>query len=266
VKVHAETAEAVETDFDPRDEAALEAALDPDRIPRHVAIIMDGNGRWAAQRGLPRIVGHRAGSESVRAVIEACEPEGVLPIRELTLYTFSAENWRRPELEVHALMELIDENMRREVEELHRKDVRVRWLGSRRDVPEALVRTMESAEAMTAGNERLILNLAINYGGRAEIVDAAASIARAALAGELTPGEITEETFARHLYLGGLSDPDLLIRTAGELRVSNYLLWQIAYSEIWVTPILWPDFRRRHLLAAIVDYQRRQRKFGATAG
>ena len=253
----------MDTEIDTQGEAALEAALNRDQIPRHVAIIMDGNGRWAAQRGLPRIVGHRAGSESVRAVIEACRPEGVLPIRELTLYTFSAENWRRPDSEVSALMLLIEDNMRREVDELHREGVRVRWLGRRRDVPEALVRTMEAAEALTAGNDRLTLNLAINYGGRAEIVDAAVRIAREVLAGRLTPDQVTEEVFGRHLYLGGISEPDLLIRTAGEQRISNYLLWQIAYAEIWVTPVLWPDFRRQHLLAAVVDYQRRQRKFGA---
>jgi undecaprenyl diphosphate synthase len=255
----------MESDTETLDETALEEALDPARIPRHVAIIMDGNGRWAAQRELPRVVGHRAGSESVRAVIQACDPEGTLSIRELTLYTFSAENWQRPDAEVGALMELIEHNMQREVEELHRKGVRVRWLGRRSGVPETLTRTMESAERMTAANDRLVLNLAINYGGRTEIVDAAAGIAQEVAAGRLALDQVTEQSFARHLYLGGISDPDLLIRTGGELRISNYLLWQIAYSEIWVTPVLWPDFRRRHLLAAVVDYQRRQRKFGRVA-
>jgi undecaprenyl diphosphate synthase len=246
---------------EPASQAHLEG-LDPERLPRHIAIIMDGNGRWAQARGLPRVVGHRAGSESVRTVVEGCDDLG---ISYLTLYTFSAENWRRPRAEVEALMALIEENIRREVEELHRKRVRMQAIGRRSELPQSLQDELARVEALTRDNTKLTLTLAINYGGRGELVDATACLADQVRKGDLRLEEINEETFARSLYTAGMPDPDLLIRTAGEMRVSNYLLWQIAYAEIWVTPVLWPEFGREHLVEAIRDYQRRTRKFGGVA-
>ena len=240
-------------------EEELLRQLDPARLPRHIAIIMDGNGRWARRRHRPRISGHQAAPKSVRAVIEAAAELGV---RALTLYTFSAENWQRPRKEVTALMGLIERNLRRELAELKTKGVRVRHLGRKEELPSSLRRVLAQAEEATAGNTRLQVNLAINYGARREIAQAAASLARAAQAGKLSPDEIDEEAFSQALYLKEMEDPDLLIRTGGEMRVSNFLLWQIAYAEIWVTPVLWPDFRRIHLLQALVDYQRRKRRFG----
>jgi undecaprenyl diphosphate synthase len=237
----------------------LQAELDPARLPRHVAIIMDGNGRWARRRRLPRIMGHQAAPESVRAVIEAA---GEIGVKALTLYTFSAENWRRPKREVAALMELIEHNLRRELEELNEKGVRVRHLGRKQELPASLQRELARAEETTAGNQGLGLNLAINYGARQEIAEAAARLAEAARAGRLAPEQIDEAALAGALYLQGMPDPDLLIRTGGEMRVSNFLLWQIAYAEICVTPVLWPDFRREHFLEALLEYQRRKRRFG----
>lgn len=240
-------------------EEALEALLDRSRLPAHIAIIMDGNGRWARQRGLPRAFGHQAGSRSVRAVIEACAQLG---IGTLTLYTFSAENWRRPRLEVDALMVLIEGNLRQELAELHEKGVRISVMGRIEELPPSLIAALRQGAEATRANLGLNLNLAINYGGRQEIVDAARELARAAREGKLKPEDIDEVHFARHLYLPDMPDPDLLVRTAGEQRISNYLLWQIAYSELWITEVYWPDFRRRHLLEAIVGYQSRQRRFG----
>jgi len=231
-------------------------------VPRHVAIIMDGNGRWAKERSLPRIEGHRAASEAIRAVIEACPPLG---IEVLTLYTFSAENWRRPRLEVEALMQLIEENLRLEIAELHEKGVRVGAIGRLHELPESLQAELKRAADLTAGNSRLRLYLALNYGGRTEVADAAKALARDVQSGRIPLEEINEALFAKYLYDPEMSDPDLLIRTAGEMRVSNYLIWQIAYAEIWVTPALWPDFRRKHLEQAIRDYQKRTRKFGGLA-
>lgn len=227
--------------------------------PHHVAIVMDGNGRWAQQRGLPRVEGHRVASQSVRSVIEACPQLGV---RILTLYTFSAENWKRPAREVDAIMRLIEESLRRELPELHEKDVRIRAVGRVHELPASLQDMLGEAMSVTANNKRLTVNLALNYGGRAEVVDAAKAIAAKVATSELEPSDIDEALFARFLYAPDLPDPDLLIRTGGEMRVSNYLLWQIAYTEIWVTPVLWPDFRREHLEQAIADYRQRQRRFG----
>ena len=241
------------------DEAALLAQYDSARAPQHVAIIMDGNGRWAQQRGLPRVAGHRAGAESVRAVIEACPPLG---IRYLTLYTFSAENWKRPAREVDALMQLIDRNLRQEAEELHAMGARVRVIGRQHELPDFLQATLRQMGEFTAGNDRVQVILAINYGGRAEITDACQALAAAAVAGELDPTAIDEQAVAARLYAPDVPDPDLLIRTAGEQRISNYLLWQAAYAELCFLPVLWPDFRRPHLLQALVEYQNRQRKFG----
>ncbi|UCH35081.1 MAG: isoprenyl transferase [Armatimonadota bacterium] len=237
----------------------LRTMVDDQRLPRHIAVIMDGNGRWAEERSLPRLAGHEAGTESVRAAIEECAELG---IEALTLYTFSSENWVRPPREIEGLMRLIAERLQVELPELHGKNVRVQAIGRLETVPELLQETVAQAQRVTANNDGLRLNLAINYGGRAEIVDAARRVAEAVADGRLRGEDVSEEVFAGFLYAPELPDPDLLIRTAGEARVSNYLLWEIAYAEIVVLPTLWPDFRREHLLQAVVEYQRRTRKFG----
>lgn len=237
-----------------------ELNLDTRRMPRHLAIIMDGNGRWAQARSLPRVEGHRRGERTVREVVEFC---GEMGIEHLTLYTFSAENWRRSEEEVGALMRLIEFVARKEIHELHRKGVRLRVLGRLHELPPTLRDELERDIQLTRENTGLNLNLAINYGGRAEIVDAARKLAERVRSGAIGPEDINEETFARELYCPEMPDPDLLIRTGGELRISNYLLWQIAYSEIWVTDTLWPDFGRRELAEAIRAFQSRERRFGA---
>lgn len=228
-------------------------------IPQHIAIIMDGNGRWATRQGLPRAAGHQAGSESVRRVLLACQSLGV---KMLTLYAFSMENWHRPKDEVDALMYLIEHVIRTEIPSLHDSGVRVRMLGRIKDLPRSLQDELQRDMEYTGGNTSIQLNLAINYGGRAEIVDAARALAEKARDGKLNPEEIDEAAFANELYSASYPDPDLLIRTAGEMRVSNFLLWQIAYSELWVTDTLWPDIGKRHILEAISAYQRRVRKFG----
>jgi undecaprenyl diphosphate synthase len=240
-------------------EAHLLARLDRTRVPRHIAVIMDGNGRWAKQRNLPRFEGHRASTQSIRDTVSAC---GELGVGFLTLYTFSAENWSRPDLEVRALMALIEETLRQELDELHAKRVRIRMLGRIAHLPQSLQRQVQRATEHTASNDGLTLQLAIDYGGRQEIVDAARAMAQETAAGKLEVADIDESRFAAYLYLPDAPDPDLLIRTGGDLRVSNYLLWQIAYTEIHVTPTLWPDFRRAHLYQALIDYQGRQRRFG----
>jgi len=223
--------------------------LDPERMPEHVAIIMDGNGRWATGRGLPRIMGHHEGYQTVHKIVTAA---GELHLGALTLYTFSTENWRRPKEEVELLMALIEEATRNELPTLLENNVKLRVSG-------------RMLELRTKNNTGLVLNLAINYGGRGEILDAVHAICHKVMAGELHPDSITEERFSSMLCTAGLPDPDLLIRTAGELRVSNFLLWQIAYAEIWVTPTLWPDFRDADLIRAVADFQHRTRKFGKTA-
>jgi undecaprenyl diphosphate synthase len=235
------------------------ATLDRERLPRHVAIIMDGNGRWAQERSLPRVMGHQAGAESVRAAVELCDDVG---IGVLTLYTFSSENWARPREEVAGLMHLIAEKMRVELPELHERNVRVRAIGRLHELPPRVRMILEQADEVTAQNCGLRFHLAINYGGRAEIVDAARAMAAQVASGDLRPQEVSEELLARHLYAPEVPDPDLLVRTGGEMRVSNYLLWEIAYAEIVVVPTLWPDFRRQDLLAALAEYQRRRRRFG----
>jgi undecaprenyl diphosphate synthase len=237
----------------------LAARLDKSRLPHHVAIIMDGNGRWAEHHGLPRLEGHRAGEHSIRATVQASAEIG---LAYLTLYAFSAENWQRPEAEVKALLELIGRSLAANVQELHRDNIHVRMLGRFAGLPTSLQEEMRRAEEMTKQNTGLVLQLAVNYGGRQEIVDAARRLAEDAVSGALSPEQIDEARFAHYLYRPDLPDPDLLIRTGGELRVSNYLLWQIAYSEIHVTPTLWPDFRAPHLYQAVVDYQGRHRRFG----
>ena len=226
-----------------------------DGLPAHIAIIMDGNGRWAAQRRLPRVEGHRAGIDSVRDVVETSARLG---IDVLTLYAFSIENWKRPRAEVNTLMMLLKLYLRRELATLHENNVRFRVVGRSEELAEDVQHELEIGIRQTATNTGMLFNIALNYGGRAEIVDAAR---RAMVAGVL-PDQLDERRFSEFLYTAGQPDPDLLIRTSGEMRVSNFLLWQIAYSEIWVTETLWPDFRRRDLLEAIVAYQKRDRRYG----
>ena len=228
-------------------------------VPRHVAIIMDGNGRWARQRGRPREFGHRAGMQAVRAAVEAAGDAGV---EVLTLFAFSQENWRRPLAEVSALMALLELYVRRERRELKEKGVEVHAIG---DLDRLAPRTRAAIEGVvehTRGGTGLKLNLAISYGGRGEIVQAARRLAERVREGTLMPGEIDEELLAGELYTAADPDPDLLIRTSGELRISNFMLWQLAYTELFVTPVLWPDFTREHLFGAILEYQRRERRFG----
>lgn len=239
--------------------AELLATLDESRIPRHVAIIMDGNGRWAARRALPRLAGHRAGAKAVREVVEAAVELG---IEYLTVYSFSSENWSRPAEEVSGLMSLFVEVLEREFEDLKRNGVRIVLAGRRAEIPQATRDAFAAAEQETASNDRLTLIVAINYGGRAELTDAVRAIAQEVVSGHLAVGDIDEETIEGHLYTAEIPDPDLLVRTSGELRVSNFLLWQIAYAEIWVTDTLWPDFDRHELLKAVIDFQKRDRRFG----
>ncbi len=240
--------------------AAALAGLNPERIPAHVAIIMDGNGRWAQARGLDRLEGHWQGYRTLKQIVYAADELGV---RYLTVYGFSSENWRRSEHEVGGLMELMLRAMRAEIEELIQKGVRVRVSGRLHQLPADLRGEFQEAMERTASNTRLTFNLAINYGGRAEIVDAVRCLAHLVAEGRLAPDEITEDHIAKHLYAPDIPDPDLLIRTAGEQRLSNFLLWETAYAEIWVTPVPWPDFTRELLIEAIRDYQHRTRKFGA---
>lgn len=233
--------------------------IDLSRVPAHVACVMDGNGRWATRRGLKRTEGHAAGEEALFDTVEGALELG---IEWLTVYAFSTENWERPADEVAALMRLLDRVLIEEVDELAAQGVRVRVLGRRKGLPEDLVARIEQACQKTAGNDRLILSVAWNYGGRAEIVDAAQAIAREAAAGRLDPEAINETLFAEYLYTAGLPDPDLVIRTGGEFRISNFLLWQVAYAEFWATPVLWPDFSERDLDEALEAYRHRSRRFG----
>jgi undecaprenyl diphosphate synthase len=233
----------------------LAERLDAARLPRHIAVIMDGNGRWAKQRKLPRIAGHQAGVDSVRDIVENCARLG---IRALTLYAFSTENWKRPTLEVQALWKLLRLYLRSELDNLQRNRVRLTAIGRTQELPEDVRKDLAATIAATADNGGLQLNLALNYSGRAELVDAVKQIAALGIPADA----IDEELIERHLSTQGLPEPDLLIRTSGEMRVSNFLLWQIAYSELVVSPVLWPDFRRRHLLEALVEFQRRERRFG----
>ncbi len=236
-------------------EEALARQINFDRLPAHVAVIMDGNGRWAAQRHLPRVEGHRAGIESVREVVEGSARLG---IRVLTLYAFSVENWKRPASEVSTLMMLLKRYLRSELNTLLRNDIRFHVIGRAEDLAADIQGELSDAEAKTASNAGMQFNIALNYGGRAEIVEAAKRI----IAEGVDPDTLDEQRFSEFLYTAGQPDPDLLIRTSGEMRVSNFLLWQIAYAEIWVTDTLWPDFRKRHLLEAILAYQKRDRRYG----
>lgn len=233
--------------------------IDRKKLPRHIAIIMDGNGRWAEKKGLPRTFGHRAGVESLRDVVKACSELGV---NILTVYAFSTENWKRPREEVNTLMNLLVEYVHQEIDELCAKGVKVIPLGRINELPPYVRDAVQYAVDRTKENKGLVLNLALNYGGRAELVDAVVKIARAVSKGAIKAEDIREETISSHLYTAGQPEPDLLIRPAGDFRVSNFLLWQMAYTEFWFTPVLWPDFRRTHLFQAIIDYQSRERRFG----
>lgn len=242
------------------DAAGTDMAIpDTSRLPRHIAVIMDGNGRWATERGLPRVAGHRAGVEALRDIIKTCSRLG---IEMLTLYAFSTENWKRPPEEVDALMQLLVEYLRAEIDELHQNGVCVRAIGRVEELPAFDREEIARAEARTRDNTGLKVNLALNYGGRREIADAARAIAERVKAGGLAPEEITPDVVAAHLYTAGGPDPDLIIRTGGEARLSNFLLWQAAYSEFWVTPTYWPDFGPKHLYQALTDYAARERRFG----
>ena len=241
-----------------RDEALL-AAIAWDRLPRHVAIIMDGNGRWAAQRGQPRIAGHKAGVEAVRAAVDTGARLG---LKALTLYAFSTENWKRPRYEIDALMRILRRYLRLELESIDKQDIKFQTIGRIGALAENVRKEIARATERTARNKGMILSVALNYGGRSEIVDATRAAVRRLMDEGARPDELTEERIASELYTRNLPELDLLVRTSGELRISNFLLWQSAYSEIYVTETLWPDFRRVHLLEAVVDYQRRDRRFG----
>ena len=240
------------------EEAQLLARLDLTRLPRHLAVIMDGNGRWAQRKHLPRPAGHRSGTQTARTTIETCAR---LNLEALTLYAFSVENWRRPKTETDFLMQLLREYLRQEMPLIQRNNIRMRFLGRSRELPAGVQQDMREAAEKTAKNTGMVLCLALNYGGRAEIVDAVNEIvSRRDVDDRNRP--VTEEEVSRHLYTAGLPDPDLLIRSSGEMRVSNFLLWQIAYAEILVTETLWPDFNRARLLEAFVEFQKRERRYG----
>src|SRR6266568_4082763 len=240
-------------------DAMLLAAIDWNRLPRHVAVIMDGNGRWAARRGQPRIAGHRAGVEAVRAAVDTGARLG---LGALTLYAFSTENWKRPRYEVDALMRMLRKYLRIELDEIDRQNIRFQTIGRTAALATNVRQEIARASERTAKNDGMILSVALNYGGRAEIVDACRAAIKELITAGKSPDELTEEEIARGLYTRDLPELDLLVRTSGELRISNFLLWQMAYAEIHVTETLWPDFRRVNLLEAVVDYQQRSRRFG----
>ena len=237
-------------------EAQLLAQIDLDRLPRHIAVIMDGNGRWAKKRRLPRIAGHRAGIRAVRQAVEACARLGV---PYLTLYAFSVENWKRPHTEIKLLMSLLREYLKKEIDELNRQEIRLGVIGRISELPTPVQKDLEIALERTRNNKGMRLTLALNYGARTELVDAVRELVVAGGNGSVP---VDEAALSEHLYTRGMPDPDLLIRTSGELRLSNFLLWQAAYSEIWVTETLWPDFTQLDLFRAIIDFQKRERRYG----
>lgn len=245
----------------PREEEILRK-IDRRRIPAHVAMIMDGNGRWARERGLPRSAGHRQGVETVRDVVRF---SNYLGIKVLTLFAFSTENWHRPAQEINFLMSLPEQYLQTELPELVKNNVRVQLIGDPEGLPEQVRRAINEGLAATAKNSGMVLNFALNYGARMEIVRAVQALIRDLQQGKIEPS-VNEATFAAYLYTAGLPDPDLLIRTGGEHRISNFLLWQLAYSELWFTPVYWPDFCRQHLLQAISDFQQRERRYGKISG
>jgi undecaprenyl diphosphate synthase len=242
-----------------REEAELLDKIDLRQLPEHLAVIMDGNGRWAQRRHLPRIAGHRTGVKTAREIIETCAR---LKLPCLTLYAFSLENWRRPQTEVDFLMRLLREYLKRELPSIHKNNIRLLIIGRSEQLPEAVRKDIQSAMSLTAKNTGMKLVVALNYGGRAELVDAFNTILQQVRSNGMAAFEADEQTISEHLYTAGLPDPDLLIRTSGEMRVSNFLLWQIAYAEIYVTETLWPDFSRARLLEALVDFQKRERRYG----
>ncbi len=244
-----------ESVFDPSSpEAQLLEQIDSDKLPRHIAVIMDGNGRWAKQRKLPRVAGHRAGINAVRAVVETAAR---LPVSVLTLYAFSAENWKRPRSEVTTLMSLLKEYIRKELSTIHQNDIRFLTIGRIDELPDSVQKELRLAEEETRGNRGTKMVVALNYSGHLELVDAFNQLLK-----DGVPYPISEEDIEKNLYTVGLPDPDLMIRTSGEMRVSNFLLWQIAYAEIYVTEMLWPDFREIHLLEAVLEFQQRERRYG----
>ncbi|MGD8191048.1 isoprenyl transferase [Brevibacillus ginsengisoli] len=235
--------------------------LDPNaNIPKHIAIIMDGNGRWAKMRGLPRIAGHRAGMKTVKEIVKAADEIGV---QVLTMYAFSTENWKRPTDEVDFLMKLPQEFLSTELDELIERNVKITLVGAKEGLPSHTLQAMEQAEEKTKNNTGLQLNFAMNYGGRTEIVKAVSELTQLVLEGKLSADEITEEAISSHLYTHDTPDPDLLIRTSGEIRLSNFMLWQLAYTELWFTDVLWPDFTHEHFYQAIAEFQGRARRYGA---
>ena len=245
------------------DDVLAADGLERSRLPRHIAVIMDGNGRWAQRRGLPRVEGHRRGVKTVRWIVEECARLG---LEQLTLYCFSHENWKRPQRELDYLMGLLEQFLIEERAEIMRQDIVFSMIGRRLGLSEGVLREVDKSTRCSAANTGMRLCLAVNYGGRQELVDASREIARQAVRGEIDPARIDENTVAEHLYTAGMPDPDLLIRTAGEMRISNYLLWQISYSELWVTSTFWPEFRKPDLLAALRDFASRDRRFGGLKG
>lgn len=241
------------------DDAKLLASIDADRLPRHIAVIMDGNGRWANRQGRPRIFGHRAGAESVRAIIDTCRR---LEIQAVTLYAFSTENWKRPRAEIRGLMSMLKRYIRTDLKEVHSHNIKFQAIGQIEGLFEDVQKEIRRAEEMTAANTGMTMSVALNYGGRAEIVEAARRAAQQLIDRGDSLERLSEEDVERNLYTHGLPEVDLMIRTSGEFRISNFLLWQLAYSEIYVTPTLFPDFRRPHIFEAILDYQKRDRRFG----
>ncbi len=233
--------------------------LELEIVPRHIAIIMDGNGRWASKRLLPRTMGHREGMKAIKRVVNACVE---LQVQFLTLYAFSTENWRRPQNEVDYLMDLLIEFLNRELQELHENHIRINILGDYSSLPAKCIEGIEQARQTTRHNKTMTFNLAINYGSRTEILQAVKKIGEEIIAGQANINDINEDIFSNYLYTRDIPDPDLLIRTAGEFRLSNFLLWQSAYTELWITDVTWPDFAREHLLQAISDYGKRERRFG----
>jgi undecaprenyl diphosphate synthase len=243
-------------------EAELLALIDPERVPQHIAVIMDGNGRWAKRQGKPRIFGHRAGAESVRAIIDTCAR---LEIKAVTLYAFSTENWKRPQTEIKGLMRMLIRYIRSDLKEVHKNNIRFQAIGRIAGLFDDVRNEIARAEKMTAGNTGMVMSVALNYGGRAEITQAAARAAQHLTEQGKSLERLTEADIERNLYTHGLPEVDLLIRTSGEFRISNFLLWQLAYSEIYVTPTLFPDFRRPGVFEAILDYQKRDRRFGGVS-
>ncbi|WP_459909791.1 isoprenyl transferase [Desulfotomaculum defluvii] len=241
------------------DENMLLQTIDRNNIPNHIAIIMDGNGRWAKRRGMPRSLGHRAGVESLRNIVKLSSEIGV---RYLTCYAFSTENWKRPRDEVSYLMDLLVEYLEKEVEELHKNNVRVNAIGCLEELPQKAQDALSKAFRKTENNPGLTLNLALNYGGRREITDAVKKIASMVDQGQIKCEEINDDLINQSLYTFGMPDPELLIRPSGDCRISNFLLWQLAYTEFWLSDVMWPDFQRLHLLQAIISYQQRERRFG----